>query len=124
YVRSQHRLPPVGLRTTLKRLLGTYPARSLYPSWLDPSFEARLRLWNRWPEVNWGAPRPHPTRPGAFKVVSSPNWAYLFEGYDPGVTRFPVGGRPGRAGIGVVEYMRGLTPSCAGGPTGVRPGGL
>ena len=110
YVRSQHRLPPVGLRTTLKRLLGTYPARSLYPSWLDPSFEARLRLWNRWTEVNSEAPRPHPTRPGAFKVVSSPNWAYLFEGYDPGVTGFPVEARHPIADIRVVEYLLRLPP--------------
>ena len=48
YVRSQHSLPPVGLRTTLKRLLGKSRGGSPYPKWLAPAFENYLDLRHRW----------------------------------------------------------------------------
>jgi asparagine synthase (glutamine-hydrolysing) len=110
YVLSHGRLPPVGLLTTLKRLVGRYPAKSAYPYWLEPSLEARLGLRQRWRDVNAEPPKAHPTRPLAFQAFSLPTWSRLFEAYDPGLTGFAVEARHPLLDVRVMEYLLRLPP--------------
>jgi asparagine synthase (glutamine-hydrolysing) len=87
YARAQHGLPPMGMRTLLKRRFGLFePWRVDYPQWLNPDFEARLRLRERWQQMN--APQPsHPHRPEAAGVLLAPDLQNAFEDYDPGSRR-------------------------------------
>ena len=87
YARAQRALPPMGVRTLLKRRLGRFDPWPLdYPQWLNPDFEARLRLRERWKQRHasqlW-----HPHRPEAVGFLLAPDWQNVFEDNDPGSTR-------------------------------------
>jgi asparagine synthase (glutamine-hydrolysing) len=57
-----------------------------YPEWLNPDFERRWRLRERWKEMS--TPQaPHPHRPEAVGVLLAPFWQNFFERCDPGATR-------------------------------------
>ncbi len=62
------------------------PNRALlgYPAWLDPTFEARLQLRDRWDEVweSWAQPPEpaHPTQPAILRAVRWPQWQNHAEG--------------------------------------------
>jgi len=87
YARARRGLPPLGVRTLLQRRFGVCdPWRVDYPKWLNPDFEAHLRLQERWKEKS--VPEtPHPHRPEAIGMLLAPYWQNLFEGCDPGATR-------------------------------------
>jgi len=87
YARARRGLPPLGLRTLLQRRFGVCdPWRVEYPKWLNPDFEAHLRLQERWKEKS--VPEtPHPLRPEAVGVLLAPYWQNFFESCDPGATR-------------------------------------
>jgi asparagine synthase (glutamine-hydrolysing) len=110
YLRSERTLPPMGVRTALLRLLRKYPQRQPYPVWLNPEFEARSGLRERWEQVNAEPTLAHPTRPRAFDVSSSPSWASLFETYDAGVTGLPMEARHPLTDLRVVEFLLRLPP--------------
>ena len=87
YTISQRGLPPMGVRTLLKRRYGMCdPGRVDYPEWLNPDFERRWRLRERWKEMST-PPAPHPHRPEAVGALLAPFWQNFFEGCDPGATR-------------------------------------
>ncbi len=92
YAISQRGLPPVGLRTMLKRRFGTVACQDGdCPGWLNPEFERRLRLQERWKEKRLPpAPHPHPHRPEAIAVLLAPSWQNFLEACDPGTTRTPL----------------------------------
>jgi asparagine synthase (glutamine-hydrolysing) len=116
YMGTQRRPPPVGLRTVLKRLLGKSRSRPPYPCWLEPEFERRTALSDRWRERAARRPPPHPTRPYALRILALSTWAHLFESYDSGVTGLPLEGRHPLVDIRVVDYLLRLPPVpwCAG----------
>jgi asparagine synthase (glutamine-hydrolysing) len=107
---SRGRLPKVGLLTRLRRWLGKRPAQSPLPDWLNPDFAARLDLPARWRGVNQ-EPRPvHPRRPKAYHCLTNPFWPYLFESYDPGVTRSPVEVRHPFFDRRLLEFLLAIPP--------------
>ena len=110
YVRQKRALPPVGFRTWVKRKLGRYPVRTVYPSWLDPSFAKRAGLRARWEWANEEKGPGHPTHPSAHRMLSVPNWWFLFESYDPGVTGVAVEARHPLTDRRLVEYVLGIPP--------------
>jgi asparagine synthase (glutamine-hydrolysing) len=89
YAIFQHGLPPMGVRTLLKRRFSLFdPWHQDYPEWLNPDFESRLRLRERWKTKQTSLPRvSHPHRPEALAALLAPYWQNFFEGCDPGVTR-------------------------------------
>jgi asparagine synthase (glutamine-hydrolysing) len=105
YVRARHGPPPIGFRARLKRLLGTYPAKSFSPEWIDESFKKRVGLDERWRTFTAQPTDLHPTRPYAFTVLRSTNWAPLLEGYDPGTHRFPLEVRHPLMDLRLVEFL-------------------
>jgi asparagine synthase (glutamine-hydrolysing) len=58
-----------------------------YPGWLNPSFEARLQLRERWHTLHAPGLSPHPVRPKAYASFQTPLWQLLFEHFDTGVTK-------------------------------------
>ncbi len=82
------RLPKVGLRARLRRLLRKTWV-SPYPTWLNKDFEAKVGLRARWEEANAPVPCEHPRRKESYGDLTSSYWPYLFELSDPGDTRYP-----------------------------------
>jgi hypothetical protein len=81
---SQRRLPPVGFRTALKRLFGRTPTPH-FPTWIDPDFERRLRLRDRFREHN--RPQKESSPRDATRInLGLPLWTSLLDSYDPGWT--------------------------------------
>ncbi len=105
---SRRQLPPIGFRTQLKRLIGTYPRKAFYPKWIDESFSRRLNLLERWQECTAETPKAHPRRPYAFRVLNSTSWAPLFEGYDAGASRLSLELRHPMIDVRLVEYLLGI----------------
>jgi asparagine synthase (glutamine-hydrolysing) len=111
YVWSRGQLPPIGCRTTLKRLLGKGPEqRLLYPVWLNEAFARRHDLPARWEKINAKSSSGHPLRPDAHRALTAPAWSSLFESYDPGVTRFPLEARHPLVDVRLVDYLLAIPP--------------
>lgn len=89
YVRTYRSLPPVGFRSSLKRMFRKEKPATI-PEWLDDEFAARVDLHERYRQWNSETPLNDQTHPGAFRALDSKVWAPLFEGYDPGSTRLPL----------------------------------
>lgn len=111
YVLSQGQLPPIGVRTRLKRLLGMRPRQEpVYPTWLNRAFTTRLDLRARWEQMNEQPLSGHPIRPHAYRILTSPSWPSRFEGYDPGGTLFPVEARHPLVDLRLVNYLLSVPP--------------
>ena len=57
-----------------------------YPAWLNQDLEKRFGLKQRWESLTHSPARNGASRSTAYKSITDPLWADLFEGYDPGVT--------------------------------------
>jgi len=115
FVWSRGQLPPIGFRTLLKRLIGTYPRKTFCPEWINESFSKRFNLTERWKQFTSESTRAHPTRPYAFRVLNSTSWAPLFESYDAGASRLALEMRHPMIDVRLVEYLLGIPaiPWCA-----------
>jgi len=105
FIWSRRQLPPIGFRTRLKRLIGTYPLKAFCPDWIDESFSKRVNLPERWKQFTSEPARAHPTRPYAFRVLNSTSWAPLFEQYDAGASRLALEMRHPMIDVRLVEYL-------------------
>jgi asparagine synthase (glutamine-hydrolysing) len=110
FVSSRHQLPPIGFRTLLKRLIGTYPPKAFRPEWIEESFSKSVNLPERWKEFSSRPPKAHPTRPYAFRVLNSTSWGPLFESYDAGCSRLPLEMRHPMIDVRLVEYLLSIPP--------------
>ena len=110
FIGVKHMLPPIGIRTWIKRKLGRYPVRSTYPSWIDPAFASRIDLPARWAQYNAERRSAHPTRPMASTMLLVPNWWALFERYDAGVTGLPIEARHPLIDRRLVQYVLAIPP--------------
>ena len=105
YVLSRRRCPPLGLRTTIRRLAGRTPAGSGYPDWLDDTFAARTDLPGRFARANAEPAAVHPTHARAHALLSSAYWPEMFERLDPGATRIPLEFRHPLFDVRLIEYV-------------------
>ncbi len=81
------RPPATGARTFWRRTLRPPDPFAAYPSWLEPGFEARWNLRERWRESQRPLGRvesAHPTRPEAHAALQASAWPNHFEYLDPG----------------------------------------
>jgi asparagine synthase (glutamine-hydrolysing) len=95
YVLVWRRLPPLGIRSRLKRRLGVRPQRPPFPLWLNPEFAACLELPARWErhfadQEDRKLSQVHQRRDAAYRQFTSPFWSYMFEFQDPGETMIPI----------------------------------
>src|SRR4029077_9163826 len=84
------RRPPFWGRISRRMKVASYLANQLeaeYPEWLNPKFEARLQLRERWSIHNSAHTPLHPIRPKGYASLQTPLWQCLFERFDPGVTK-------------------------------------
>jgi asparagine synthase (glutamine-hydrolysing) len=90
YLAAEGRFSRLYIRTRWRRWFPSKKALPQYPRWLNPDFEKRLGLRQRWEALNHVPSPENAVRPVALEAVLSPSWPALFEEYDPGVTRVPV----------------------------------
>ncbi len=116
YFLAHGRHPRLGFHLAWLRWRGLPTADSgPYPNWLEPNFESRARLRERWQEI-MGEPAPeHPDRPEAYACVSQPEWAGYFEANDAGCTRILLEVRHPLMDLRVLRFMLRLPtlPWCA-----------
>jgi asparagine synthase (glutamine-hydrolysing) len=86
YAITRRRRPPLNVRSQLLRALGRDPAMPDYPTWLDPEFEKRLGLRERWREIHVPRGPRHGYRNEAWRILDSASWSRSFEGTDAGST--------------------------------------
>jgi asparagine synthase (glutamine-hydrolysing) len=103
---SRGQLPPIGIRTRLKRLVDAN--EPVYPEWINDSFARRVKLKERWREFTSEPSITHRTRPYALRVLRSKRWMPLFEGYDAGTHRLPLEVRHPMLDIRLVEFLLGI----------------
>jgi asparagine synthase (glutamine-hydrolysing) len=86
---SYGRIPRFGFRTAIRSALGISRREEYvpkYPEWLNPQFESRLSLRDRWKDKLTTDISKYPRRRRSFESLSHPMWPLLFEHYDPGTT--------------------------------------
>jgi asparagine synthase (glutamine-hydrolysing) len=108
YVWTQRRLPPIGSRTRLRRMLGKHPCVDFYPEWIDESFAKRINLRERLRESSTTPVMGGEMRPSALRALNSKIWASLFEGHDAGATKLPLEFRHPFIDLRLVEYLLAL----------------
>jgi asparagine synthase (glutamine-hydrolysing) len=105
------RLPKVGFRARLRRLLGVKrPWQFALPEWLNPDFARRLDLADRLGEINAGQPSPHRTRATSYQALLSCEFVKVFEGCDPGATGCPLEVRHPYLDLRVVNFFLAIPP--------------
>jgi asparagine synthase (glutamine-hydrolysing) len=105
YVRTRRGLPPVGLRTSLKRLWKNEETPVTYPEWIDHDFAHRTGLLERCREANSEPSLNNDAHPSALQAFNSKVWAPLFEGYDPGSTKLLLEVRHPFIDVRLVDYL-------------------
>jgi asparagine synthase (glutamine-hydrolysing) len=82
-----------------------------YPRWLDPEFEARLRLKERWREAQSPRAAAHPLRPRAHESLAHLlRHPYFFDQFDAGASRVPLECRHPLLDLRVVALCLSLPP--------------
>ena len=116
YFLSHRRHPRLGFHLAWLRWRGLPTSESVpYPNWLEPNFESRARLRERWQEI-MAEPAPvHPNRPAAYGSVSQTEWAGVFESSDPGWSGILLEVRHPLMDLRVLRFMLRLPtlPWCA-----------
>ena len=107
---SQRRLVPLSVRAWFKNRGRVEPVPA-FPSWVEPSLEARLGLRARWEHAHNEAPVTHPVRPYAFRTLASiMRMSSFFEYADAGVTRVPLEHRHPLMDLRLQAYCLSLPP--------------
>jgi asparagine synthase (glutamine-hydrolysing) len=110
YFVIHHRVPALGVRTWLRWMIRREPPlKAEFPSWIDPDFAKRLRLRERWEEINTPTRAPV-ERQEAWEMTTSPFWTWLFEHDDPGSTGVLLELRSPFFDAHLVRYLLALPP--------------
>lgn len=106
------RLPPLGLQTRWIRWRLKTKWRAGYPSWLEPDFEARLGLLERWRwyQLERGPEALHPSHPGTHRILWDTSWANGFEQLDAGAGSHPLEHRHPLLDVRLVEFLMTVPP--------------
>lgn len=114
YWRWNRRLPPIGIRTQLKKLLPRQPRSQSWirPPWLNSTLATRLNLAERYQSLSLAQQKipVHPTRQEAYRNLRSPTLTSIFENYDPGITGYPVEMRYPYLDLRLVNYLLAIPP--------------
>jgi asparagine synthase (glutamine-hydrolysing) len=91
YTLAHGRHPRIGFRVAWQRWRGIPPQKAPpYPCWMDPELELRMRLRDRWKELNEMPRSLHPFRPSSYHCLTSPHLPSFLEGFDASCTQLPV----------------------------------
>jgi asparagine synthase (glutamine-hydrolysing) len=85
FVLAHGRIPPLrgGFRVRMRRFLRRPGEWEGYPVWLNPEFERRVRLRDRWREPKDEFAGLHPFHPQAYALLHRGYWGTVFDDEDP-----------------------------------------
>jgi len=115
YLAQSGRFPPLraGLRAKIRGLFQTPNDSAGYPLWLNPEFEARLNLRERWGgrvDSPPGTDLEHPLHPQAFRALHSGYWASVLETEDAGWNGVPLEVRDPLLDLRILRFLLRLPP--------------
>jgi asparagine synthase (glutamine-hydrolysing) len=113
YFWSHGRIPPMrgGFRVRIRRLLRAQGAFAEYPSWINDEFASRVKLKQRWLELNDHRKHTeHPWHPVAYDGLNEGCWAPLLEKEDAGWRRVRLQGRAPLLDLRVITFLLRLPP--------------
>jgi asparagine synthase (glutamine-hydrolysing) len=115
YVRTQRRLPPLGLRSWIRRFRRSARNPPL-PAWFNKEFVRRSGLEDRWQLAHRPLPAREDGRGIVWDYLMSPVWAAVFDAFDPGWTGLPLESRHPLMDMRVLDYLANLPtiPGCVG----------
>jgi asparagine synthase (glutamine-hydrolysing) len=90
YFWTHKRMPPLGggFRTRISKMVKSEDPYDGYPEWLNPDFEQRINLKQRWLELHSVVENSqHPVHPSAYESLHSGYWGSVLETEDAGWTR-------------------------------------
>jgi asparagine synthase (glutamine-hydrolysing) len=101
-----------GVRTRIKRMMGTDPDTPVFPAWLNREFLDSAKLEARWRELceHPVTPSEHPIVPNAHASLSLPHWTQMFEQENAGVTPYPLEVRYPFLDLRMVNYLLAIPP--------------
>lgn len=113
YMRSHGGIPRIGVRTAVRRSLGSGPGpqpQPELPCWLNPELERNWNLRQRASQLQAEPSPVHLARPRAYDYLTRVFWPNLFESYDPGFTNVPVEIRHPFFDVRLVTYALAVPP--------------
>jgi asparagine synthase (glutamine-hydrolysing) len=116
YSLSHGRHPRLGFHLAWLRWRGMPTAEvPPFPEWLEPNFESRANLRERWREIMEDPSSAHPDRPKAHASVCQTHWSAYFEEHDAASTRVRLEVRHPLFDVRVLRFMLRLPtlPWCA-----------
>src|SRR5712671_1712529 len=108
YLSAEGRFSRLYMRTRWRRWFPSKNVVAHYPKWLNPDFEKRLSLRQRWEMVNRALAPAGGVRPVASEGTLSSLWPALFEEYDSGATRVPLEVRHPFFDLRLVSFLLAL----------------
>jgi asparagine synthase (glutamine-hydrolysing) len=110
FIKTQRRVPRVPVRAlSRRRPRQSSSVDEYYPSWLNPEFEQRLHLRERWTNtLEREVPPEYEIRGEAFKSLTNPMWNVVFTDADPGVTGLTVESRHPFADVRLIDFCLSL----------------
>lgn len=84
------------------------PPPSTFPTWLEPAFERRMQLKDRWMSMAATLDQGRGSRERAYQTMALPIWLPILEGRDAGVTGVPVDHRHPLLDLRIVEFSLSL----------------
>jgi asparagine synthase (glutamine-hydrolysing) len=112
YLLTHRRLPALrmGIRARVRGLLGHKETEIAYPPWLDPRFERKLDLRERWKELQRPSPSSHPLHPEAYASLTGTHWANVLEDDDSASTGAPVEMRAPFLDLRMIRFLLRVPP--------------
>jgi asparagine synthase (glutamine-hydrolysing) len=111
--RSTNRIPRIGIRYTIRHILGLPKRESLpYPEWLNVDFERTHQLrerWHCWDDLTSGGSEIG-SRPEARAFLNQPYWTSFFEMQNAGGTREALEVRYPFFDTRLLDFMLGIPP--------------
>jgi asparagine synthase (glutamine-hydrolysing) len=105
-------LPPLraGIKARLRRLVGRAGDWKGYPGWLNPEFEKRCGLRERWSTKPSVPLDRHPLHPDAYNALHSGYWSTIHESEDAGNTRVALESRAPLLDLRVLRFLLRVPP--------------
>jgi asparagine synthase (glutamine-hydrolysing) len=112
YLLKHRRIPPLlgGFRTRLRQWVSHPDPMAEYPRWLEPDFEKRLELREKWLELQRPRKSAHPLYPLGYAGLTGHYWSGVFEAEDAASTGVPTELRAPLLDQRVLRYLLRVPP--------------
>jgi len=112
YFLRHGRLPPLraGIRTRLRRWMGRAEESLEYPKWLEPGFEQKMKLRDRWRDLQQPVKSEHSLHSEGYASITGSYWPSVAEGEDSGWTGVPVETRAPLLDSRVLRFLLRVPP--------------